>query len=114
MVNEKYEVHVNIKSNHLFRYPSEWDPRQTGKTKGGYLEGSITLPNNLLGFMRMVLCTSPDCCVTKGFDKEILTKIPHIGDAHPTMIHVVRKSAGNRRIGHKEPYLIYSIEHKNS
>ena len=28
----------------LLRYPSEWDPRKTGTTRGGYLEGRIRLP----------------------------------------------------------------------
>ena len=37
-------VSVEVKQDHLFRYPSEWDPRETGKTKGGYLEGRIQLP----------------------------------------------------------------------
>ena len=42
-------VSVDVKQDHLFRYPSEWDPRETGKTKGGYLEGRIQLPKvNLL------------------------------------------------------------------
>ena len=42
-------VSIEVKQDHLFRYPSEWDPRETGKTKGGYLEGRIQLPKvNLL------------------------------------------------------------------
>ena len=28
----------------LLRYPSEWEPRKTGTTRGGYLEGRIRLP----------------------------------------------------------------------
>ena len=38
------EVSIDVKQHHLFRYPSEWDPRESGKTKGGYLEGRIQLP----------------------------------------------------------------------
>ena len=38
------EVSIEVKQHHLFRYPSEWDPRESGKTKGGYLEGRIQLP----------------------------------------------------------------------
>ena len=38
------EVSIEVKQHHLFRYPSEWDPRESGKTKGGYLEGKIQLP----------------------------------------------------------------------
>jgi len=37
-------ISIEMKPHHLFRYPSEWDPRQNGKTKGGYLEGKIILP----------------------------------------------------------------------
>ena len=60
MASEKLEVQVDIKSHHLFCYPSEWDPRQTGKTKGGYLEGNIELPQDFLDPMRMVMSTYPD------------------------------------------------------
>lgn len=38
------EMSIEVKQHHLFRYPSEWDPRESGKTKGGYLEGKIQLP----------------------------------------------------------------------
>ena len=38
------ELSIEVKQHHLFRYPSEWDPRESGKTKGGYLEGKIQLP----------------------------------------------------------------------
>ena len=38
------EMSIAVKQHHLFRYPSEWDPRESGKTKGGYLEGKIQLP----------------------------------------------------------------------
>ena len=50
----------------------------------------------------MIMTTVPDCCVTQGLSEEILSRIPNIGDAHPTMIHVVRKGPTNRRICQKE------------
>merc|ERR1712038_1879862 len=43
---------------HLFRYASEWDPREKGKTKGGYLEGRINLPR-VREDMRVVVSTCP-------------------------------------------------------
>ena len=82
MDDESYEVSIDIKPNHLFRYPSEWDPRQSGKTKGGYLEGSIKLPSNFLGSMRMIMTTVPDCCITQGLNEEILRRIPNIDDTN--------------------------------
>ena len=42
--SSRQEVSIEVKQHHLFRYPSEWDPRESGKTKGGYLEGKIQLP----------------------------------------------------------------------
>jgi len=51
-------VYIEVKPHHLFRYPSEWDPRQNGKTKGGYLEGQIRLPDTG-GNFRVLLSTYP-------------------------------------------------------
>merc|ERR1712227_66320 len=51
-------ISIDIKPHHLFRYPSEWDPRQNGKTKGGYLEGKIYLPRGRN--LRVVLSTHPE------------------------------------------------------
>ena len=87
-------VSVEVKQDHLFRYPSEWDPRETGKTKGGYLEGKIQLPKvNLLkniskmknfwyqvSFpLRMTISTFP----------VLAPPNPLLKDIHPTIIHVV-------------------------
>jgi len=83
---------IEVKPHHLFRYPSEWDPRENGKTKGGYLEGSITLPKDA-GDMRILLSTYPE---TPHQTKEAM-------NVHPTLLHVVRKGRGNRRFNEKEP-----------
>merc|ERR1712198_694932 len=83
---------IEVKPHHLFRYPSEWDPRENGKTKGGYLEGSITLPKDA-GDMRILLSTYPE---TPHHTKEAM-------NVHPTLLHVVRKGRGNRRFNEKEP-----------
>jgi len=87
-----------MKQHHLFRYPSEWDPRQNGKTKGGYLEGKISLPKTT-GNLRVKLSTHP----------ENVHNFPNVNctqeekEIHPTLIHVVRKGKGNRRFNEKEP-----------
>jgi len=85
---------VKLKSQyHLFRYASEWDPREKGKTKGGYLEGKIELPSVSDG-MKVVISTYP-------------TSLPNnppagVEDVHPTLLHVVRKTR-NRRLNELEP-----------
>ena len=57
MSSETYEVKVSVEPSHLFRYPAEWDPRQAGKTKGGYLNGHIDLPKNIKRPIRMnIIC----------------------------------------------------------
>merc|ERR1712165_242013 len=76
---------------HLFRYASEWDPREKGKTKGGYLEGRINLPR-VREDMRVVVST----CPAPGSELE------GAEDVHPTLLHVVRKSR-NRRMNEREP-----------
>jgi len=86
------EVSIEVKQHHLFRYPSEWDPRESGKTKGGYLEGKIQLPK--VSFpLRMTISTFP----------VLAPPNPSLADIHPTLIHVVRKGKGNRRDQDKEP-----------
>ena len=84
-------------------------PRQTGKTKGGYLEGNIEQPRHFVDPMRLVMSTHPDQCVTEEVSKELLDRFPHISKIYPTMIHVVRKGTGNRRLLHKEP--VPSVQH---
>ena len=85
---------VEIEPHHLFRYPSEWDPRLLGRSKGGYLDGRILLPKGL-GNLRVVLSTCP--VKPHSFDDQEAMNI------HPTLIHVVRKGRGNRRLNEKEP-----------
>jgi len=85
---------IELKSAyHLFRYASEWDPREKGKTKGGYLEGKIHLPRVTEG-LKVVISTHP-------------TSMPEgaptgVEDIHPTLLHVVRKTR-NRRMNELEP-----------
>ena len=94
---------LSITSHHLFRYPSEWDPRQTDKTKGGYPEGSLKLPKNFQGDLRIMISTFPGHNVEEGVGSEMVERHPEVMSVHPTMIHVVRKGKGNRRLLHKEP-----------
>lgn len=97
-------VNIEVKPHHLFRYPSEWDPRQNGKTKGGYLEGQIKLPRTG-GNMKILLSTYPD--VPHSSPDHQLSKSE--AEIHPTLLHVVRKGNGNRRFNSKEP--VPSIHH---
>jgi len=97
-------VYIEVKPHHLFRYPSEWDPRQNGKTKGGYLEGQIKLPRTG-GNMRVLLSTYPE--VPHSSENQDLTQAE--SEIHPTLLHVVRKGNGNRRFNFKEP--VPSIHH---
>jgi len=97
-------VYIEVKPHHLFRYPSEWDPRQNGKTKGGYLEGQIRLPDTG-GNFRILLSTYPD--VPHSFGNLNLSQTE--SEIHPTLLHVVRKGSGNRRYNGKEP--VPNIQH---
>jgi len=97
-------VYIEVKPHHLFRYPSEWDPRQNGKTKGGYLEGQIKLPRTG-GNMKVLLSTYPD--VPHSSPNHQLSQTE--AEIHPTLLHVVRKGNGNRRYNSKEP--VPSIHH---
>lgn len=68
----------------LIRYISEWDPREAAHTKGGYLEGAITLPP-FTGTLRMIVQTFP----AEDVD-------PAIAALHPVLLHVVRIGKGKR------------------
>merc|ERR1719410_3273428 len=84
-------ISISMKPHHLFRYPSEWDPRQNGKTKGGYLEGKIQLPKTSRN-LRVLLSTHPE--VKHKFPNVELSEADR--EIHPTLLHVVRKGPGNR------------------
>ena len=81
-------ISIDIKPHHLFRYPSEWDPRQNGKTKGGYLEGKIHLPRGRN--LRVVLSTHPDEDPVLAGDLRAGTRQAESHNFHPSIIHVVR------------------------
>ena len=86
---------INITSEkHKINYPSEWDPRGHANTKGGYLEGEITLPRHN-GKMRMIIQTHP---ADQGKEMD---KAREYG-IHPTLVHVVRIGHG-KRDAWKEP-----------
>jgi len=91
-------ITIDMKPHHLFRYPSEWDPRQNGKTKGGYLEGKIQLPKTSRN-LRVLVSTHPE--KVHNFRNTQLSQAEK--EIHPTLIHVVRKGRGNRRFNEKEP-----------
>jgi len=92
-------ISIEMKPHHLFRYPSEWDPRQNGKTKGGYLEGKIILPKTSRN-LRLLISTHPE---NKHNFKNVHICHSKEEEIHPTLIHVVRKGRGNRRYNEKEP-----------
>jgi len=103
---EMSNIRIEVKPHHLFRYPSEWDPRQNGKTKGGYLEGKIQLPQDA-GNLRVVISTHPE--TPHQFKEANIEESPNSVGIHPTLIHVVRKGKGNRRFNDKEP--VPNIQH---
>ena len=74
-------------------YPSEWDPRGHAQTKGGYLEGEITVPK-YHGPMKMTIQTYP----VQGIGMEEALS----AEVHPTLIHRVRIGRG-KRDQEKEP-----------
>ena len=102
-----HEVRISIQPSHLFMYPTEWDPRQVGKTKGGYMEGFIDLPKTFEKPMNLTLMTVSDCDVMENIDDELINS--DIKRAHPTMLHLVRKNKNNRRINDRE--CIPSVQH---
>jgi len=91
-------ISIEMKPHHLFRYPSEWDPRQNGKTKGGYLEGKIILPKSSRN-LKLLISTHPEKRHNFKYAKDCESE----EEIHPTLIHVVRKGKGNRRYNEKEP-----------
>jgi len=74
-------------------YASEWDPRQAALTKGGYLEGEITLPE-YHGPLKMEIRTCP--VEGPGMEEALAAGV------HPTIVHNVRMGRGKRE-QEKEP-----------
>jgi len=101
------EVSIDVKSSHLFRYASEWDPREPGHTKGGYLEGKLRLPNEGADGLRIVISTRPDSPLD--LESEVVRQVPGIQYAHPTILYVVRKGASGRR--HSELEAVANHKH---
>jgi len=99
-MDKKTEGLLDIKPNHLFRYASEWDPREPGHTKGGYLEGKLYLPQGV-GNLKVVFSTVADTPLN--LDPEITRRYPESTEIHPTLLYVVRKGKGNRRMNEREP-----------
>ena len=116
MASRLPDVDITVEPHHLFRYPSEWDPRvdprgvKRNNTKGGYLEGSITLPAELRSKSFLLrISTVPDYTkedediiesLLEGYSREEKREIMGI---HPTIIAVIRKGHGMRRDKSKEP-----------
>jgi hypothetical protein len=71
-------------TSNLLRYISEWDPREPAHTKGGYMDGSITIPK-VPGKLKMVIQTFPAPDID-----------PFVADIHPCILHVVRIGKGKR------------------
>jgi len=81
-------VSINLATSaNLLRYISEWDPREHAHTKGGYMEGSITIPN-IPGKLKMVIQTHPASDID-----------PNLESIHPCILHVVRIGKGKREQG---------------
>ena len=99
MSSKEHQVKVNLEPTHLFRYPAEWDPRQEGKTKGGYLNGIIELPKNIKRPYKLTLMTLVD--EDDKNDSEEFAE-SDLGEAHPTMLHLVCKNENNRRVSEDE------------
>ena len=70
--------------SNLLRYISEWDPREPAHTKGGYMDGKITVPN-VLGKLKMIIQTYPADDID-----------PFVANIHPCILHVVRIGKGKR------------------
>jgi len=80
----------------LLRYVSEWDPRETGKTKGGYMSGMIRgVPSQATN---MVLQTVPGDEYALRMQSELGHHLgPELGGSlHPLLLHVVRMGKGKR------------------
>jgi len=100
MEEDKANDLIQIKPTHLFRYASEWDPREPGHTKGGYLEGKLNLPKNC-GNLKVVLSTVANTPLS--LDPELEKLYPQLKEIHPALLYVVRKGKGNRRMNDREP-----------
>ena len=78
-------AHIDLlTTSNLLRYISEWDPREPAHTKGGYMDGKITVPN-VKGKLKMVIQTYP----AEDVD-------PFVSHIHPCILHVVRIGKGKR------------------
>ena len=109
MAEAAFHVAVEVEPHHLFRYPSEWDPRTKGakrsSTKGGYLTGQIHIPKELQGKeVRMHLTTIPDYSIEDEKEVRRLQGGENLVTVHPSTIAVIRKQeVGSRRDERKEP-----------
>ena len=90
---------------HLFRYPSQWDPKS--KTCGGYLEGKVTIPMEMIpqdegDISKLFISVSPDHSPD---DEEQVRR--ELGEQylsiHPAILKVVRKK-GKKRNADAEPW----------
>jgi len=81
-------------TSNLLRYISEWDPRDPAKTKGGYMDGEIKIPN-VGGKLKMIIQTYPA--------EDVPSLVSNI---HPCLLHVVQIVKG-RRDQDKEPVPTY-------
>ena len=86
----------------LLRFVSEWDPRRNGTTKGGYLKGSIKVPQTMPNEkIYMELKFVP----TESLVESLTAEFSDVFDAdtarlvascHPMLIHNVRMSGKTR------------------
>eukprot|EP00092_Neocalanus_flemingeri_P024680 GFUD01026769.1.p1 GENE.GFUD01026769.1~~GFUD01026769.1.p1 ORF type:complete len:688 (+),score=131.79 GFUD01026769.1:284-2347(+) len=91
-INPECTIVIKNTKNKI-HYVSEWDPRKHAATKGGYLEGEITIPQYSRP-MKMTIQTLP--AHGKGMKKAIEAGV------HPALIHNVIMGRGKRDQG-KEP-----------
>ena len=125
MASRLPEVEVKVDPHHLFRYPSEWDPRvdpsrgKKNNTKGGYLEGCLRLPALELKSEPALLRLSTvpdytpqdkdefDSILQEDYSQEEREEFLKI---HPTIIAVIRKHCqGMRRDKTREP--VPNVQH---
>lgn len=75
----------------LFRYGSEWNPKAHAQTKGGYIQGIISVPPTSHKVMKMTIETFP------------VDDVPDlIKNVHPLILHLVKLGKGKREQD-KEP-----------
>eukprot|EP00092_Neocalanus_flemingeri_P017664 GFUD01019107.1.p1 GENE.GFUD01019107.1~~GFUD01019107.1.p1 ORF type:complete len:753 (+),score=165.35 GFUD01019107.1:306-2564(+) len=91
-INPECTIVIKNTKNKI-HYVSEWDPRKHAATKGGYLEGEITIPQYSRP-IKMTIQTLP--AHGKGMKKAIEAGV------HPALIHNVIMGRGKRDQG-KEP-----------